>query len=142
MVGFFYETKFKFGLDLFHKFQFIEITNLFRPKCACYHCNIRNIWPQDLHIKTLQAGFHHLSRLTGTFEEFELSIFVGEIELAKLLAEVNVLLRSMLVFLLKNFCSKKGLRVRIRNRYFDMNSDYKGNWFCVGSYPVWVGCFF
>ena len=80
------------------------------------------------YIKRLcKPAFHHSSRLTGTFEEFELSIFVGEIELAKLLAEVNVLLRSMLVFLLKNFCSKKGLRVRIRNRYFDMNSDYKGN---------------
>ena len=83
----------------FTNFQFIETTNLCRLKCACCHCNNRNIWSQDLHIKTLQAGFHHSSRLTGTFEEFELSIFVGEIELAKLLAEVNGLLRSMLVFL-------------------------------------------
>ena len=66
----------------------------------------------------MQAGFHHLSRLTGTFEEFELSIFVGEIELAKLLAEVNVLLKINAGFFLK----KEGLRVKIRNRYFDMNS--------------------
>ena len=69
----------------------------------------------------MQAGFHHLSRLTGTFEEFELSIFVGEIELAKLLAEVNVLLKINAGF----FFAQKSMHGNLVKSLNDKNTHKK-----------------
>ena len=119
--------------------EYMNFTNLWRSKSACCHCNTRNIWSQDLNtykdfasrlspFKSLDWDFWRVWTFNLCWRNWVSKTFSGSKRSTQ---------DQCWVF----FAQKKGLRVRIRNRYFDMNSDYKGNWFCVGSYPVWVGCF-